>query len=74
MDFAWLAECAPADLREEVLQANTAQHVLELCGDGIAQFVAAAALGQVQTRLQGSGVVADVIVVDRAGRIIAHAG
>jgi len=74
VDFAWLAEFAPARLREAVLQANTAQHVLELCGDGIAQFVAAAALGQVQTRLQGSGVVADVIVVDRAGRIIAHAG
>lgn len=74
VDFAWLAELAPKHLREAVLSANTAQHVLEICGEGLAQIVAAAALGQVQMRLQGSGVVADVIVVDRAGRIIAHAG
>lgn len=74
VDFAWLADLVPAHLLEAVRQANTAQHVLEMCGEGLAQIVAAAALGQVQMRLQGSGVVADVIVVDRAGRIIAHAG
>jgi cobalt-precorrin-5B (C1)-methyltransferase len=74
VDFAWLAELAPARLRDEVLSANTAQHVLEMCGDELARKVATAALGQVQMRLQGSGVVADVIVVDRAGKIIAHAG
>ncbi len=73
VDFAWLAERLPTKLRTDVLAANTAQHVLEMAGPAIAQDVATAALAQVRRTLKNSGVVADVFVVDRTGKIIAHA-
>lgn len=72
VDFAWLADHVDAPLREQVLAANTAQHVLEIAGAGLAEQVAREALGHVRRVLDGSSV-ADVIVIDRAGKIIAHA-
>ncbi len=72
VDFAWLADRVDASLREQVLAANTAQHVLEMAGAGLAEKVANEALVHVNRVLDGSSV-ADVIVIDRAGKIIAHA-
>jgi len=72
VDFAWLSERVPHPLRKDVLTANTAQHVLELAGPGVAQTVADAALSHVRAVLGDAPVVADVIVVDRSGKIIAH--
>jgi hypothetical protein len=58
-------------LRERVHVANTALEVLEFAGDGLAQRVAEEALVQVRGVLQRASV-ADVMVVDRGGRVIGH--
>jgi cobalt-precorrin-5B (C1)-methyltransferase len=72
VDFMWLAERVVPDLRERVLVANTALEVLELAGIGLAQRVAEEALVQVKSVLRQASI-ADVMVVDRAGKIIGHA-
>jgi cobalt-precorrin-5B (C1)-methyltransferase len=72
VDFAWLAERVDVSLREKVLIANTAMEVLELAGEGLAQIVAAKALTHIQRVLDGSSG-ADVIIINRGGKIIAHA-
>ena len=72
VDFAWLAERAPEAMRADVLAANTAQHVLEMVGPSLAEKIAQEALQHVKRVLESSSV-ADVIIVDRAGKIIAHA-
>jgi cobalt-precorrin-5B (C1)-methyltransferase len=73
IDFEWLAKFAPEKLSEEVKAANTAQQVLEIQGPALAQQVAKEAKEQVVRVLRGSPVVADVMIVDRGGKIIAHA-
>jgi hypothetical protein len=47
--------------------------VLERAGDGLAGKVADLALAQVRKVLGDASIVADVIVVSRDGRVIAHA-
>ena len=73
VDFEWLAKFAPENLRGEVSTANTAQQVLELLGPDLAQHVAMEAKEQVVKVLRGSLAAADVMIIDRGGRIIAHA-
>ncbi len=72
VDFQWLAQRVCPSLKEQVLAANTAQHVLEIVGLGLAEIIAAEALFHVRKMLAGSSV-ADIVVIDRAGKIIAHA-
>ena len=72
VDFTWLAERVDVSLQAQVLAANTAMQVLELGGEGLAQIVAHEALLHVQRLLAGSSV-ADIIIIDRFGKIIAHA-
>ncbi len=73
VDFAWLASRAELDLQKQIEQANSAQHVLEIVGNEIAEVVAHEALQQVHRTLSGSGIKSDVIIVSRDGKIIAHA-
>lgn len=73
VDFEWLAAFAPEEMRDTVRAANTAQQVLEMLGPALARQVAAAAREQVMKVLRGSPVAGDVMIVDRGGRIIAHA-
>ncbi len=73
VDFVFLSQLVSDHLREAVLGANTAHHVLELVGTSIAQKVAEMALVHVQNVLNGSGTKADVMIVGRQGGIIAHA-
>jgi cobalt-precorrin-5B (C1)-methyltransferase len=72
VDFAWLATRAPEAMRAAVLAANTAQQVLEMVGSPLAEKIAQEALHHVSRVLESSSV-ADVIVIDRQGKIIAHA-
>jgi cobalt-precorrin-5B (C1)-methyltransferase len=72
VDFVWLAERAPEVMRADVLAANTAQQVLEIVGSSLAEKIAHEALHHVSRVLESSSV-ADVIVIDRQGNIIAHA-
>ena len=73
VDFEWLAKFAPENLRDDVKGANTAQQVLEMLGGGLASQVAREAQLQVGKILRGAPVAANVMIIDRAGKIIAHA-
>jgi cobalt-precorrin-5B (C1)-methyltransferase len=73
VDFQWLSRFAPEELRANILSANTAQQVLEIVGEGLASRVAHEAKQHVVEILRGAPVVADVMIVDRLGKIIAHA-
>ena len=76
VDFAWLAERLPADLAEAVRSANTAQQVLDICrvrGIDIAALVAKSARETAREALRGAKVHVDIVIVDRAGLVIAHA-
>jgi cobalt-precorrin-5B (C1)-methyltransferase len=72
VDFEWLAARVPDELKARVATANTAMEVLEIAGGGLAQRVAEEALIQVCEVLKGASR-ADVMIVDRAGKVIAHA-
>ena len=72
VDFRWLAERSPEAMHVDVLAANTAQQVLEIVGSTLATRIADEALQHVKRVLESSSV-ADVIIVDRQGKIIAHA-
>jgi cobalt-precorrin-5B (C1)-methyltransferase len=73
VDFSWLAERVEPALRNRVLAANTAMEVLEFAGAGLAVRVATEALVQVEKVLLGASV-ADVMIVSRDGKVVAHAG
>lgn len=74
VDLDWLSQICPELPRERVLAANTAQEVLDMAGGiDLARRVATAALATVRGVLKEAPVTADVIVVSRAGDIIAHA-
>ena len=73
VDFEWLAKFAPENLHEDVKSANTAQQVLEMLGENLADQVAGEAKLQVERILRGAPIAADVMIADRAGKIIAHA-
>lgn len=73
VDFEWLAKRVAPQHLESVLKANTALEVLELAGPELAQKVAVEALSSVQDLLRSPAIVADVMVIDRAGKIIGHA-
>lgn len=74
VDFAWLADLAPELPREKVLSANTAQEVLDMAsGSDLPRRAAEAALTTVRDTLRDAPITADVMVVSRAGEIIAHA-
>ena len=73
VDFDWLADLSGL---EEVAQANTAMQALDMaCSAGVdlAGVVARQALERVKEVLDGASVRADVLVVDREGRVIADA-
>ncbi|MEF2550778.1 cobalt-precorrin-5B (C(1))-methyltransferase [Aurantimonas sp. A2-1-M11] len=82
VDFAFLAglaeELAPdrgAPLRPAILAANTAKAVLDLCADrniDLAAAVAMRARDSAAAILRGAPVTAQIIVVDRAGGVIAR--
>ncbi len=73
VDFDWLAELAGL---EEVARANTAMQALDMArraGFDLAGPVARRALRQVRKVLDGAPVQANVLIVDREGRVIADA-
>ena len=72
VDFEWLALRVPEDLRAAVSKANTAQHVLEIAGNALAHDIAKAALVHVNGVLKGASQ-ADVMIIGRDGKVLAHA-
>ena len=57
----------------DVSNANTALEALEICGPKLAEIVAAKALNCIKEQLGQSKITCDVIVVDRAGKIMGQA-
>ncbi|MEO6607800.1 MAG: cobalt-precorrin-5B (C(1))-methyltransferase [Aestuariivirga sp.] len=73
VDFEWLATRVDEKHRAATLKANSALEVLELAGPTLAQKIAEQALASVRDILGGSDISSDVMVIDRAGKIIGHA-
>ena len=73
VDFAWLADRVSSNMRADVLAANTAQQVLEMAGTELAQRVAQEALVHMNLILENPKIKSSLMIVDRAGKIIAHA-
>ncbi|MEM8957067.1 MAG: cobalt-precorrin-5B (C(1))-methyltransferase [Pseudomonadota bacterium] len=74
VDFAGLGALARANGLANVSDARTALEALERAGPGLAQAVAEGALGTVRTILGKAPVLADTMVVNRAGEILGRAG
>ncbi|WP_018639918.1 cobalt-precorrin-5B (C(1))-methyltransferase [Parafrankia elaeagni] len=82
VDLAGLAALArgggaDADLQDRVLRANTALGALRIClDDGVAlgDIIAAGALRTAREVLREAPVDVDVLVIDRAGRLVGRAG
>ncbi len=71
VDFAALADMAGVP---EVADANTALDAYRIAGPDLAQRVAETALAEVSGRFGTDGMTFDIVVIDRAGTIIARAG
>ncbi len=71
VDFAALAKLAGV---LEVADANTALEAYEMAGAPLAEAVSKQALKVVEDRFGGGGMRFDIVVIDRAGGIIARAG
>ncbi|MEI2385338.1 cobalt-precorrin-5B (C(1))-methyltransferase [Breoghania sp. JC706] len=82
VDFGWLSGVleeadAPAGLVASARGANTAKQVFDeaaTAGFPLARLIAERALSSVRETLAGAPVLADVVVVDRDGAVIAQAG
>lgn len=70
VDFARLAQWVD---RPEVAQANTALQAYDIAGKPLAEAIANKALAVVQDGF-GNGMTFDIVVIDRAGAILARAG
>lgn len=71
VDFAALADLAGLP---QIAQANTALEAYQIGGQALAQAVADAALAQINTRFGVAGMDFDIVIIDRAGTMIARAG
>ncbi len=77
VDFVWLADLmdrvgAPSDVREQVLNANTAQLVLQEAvsrGLPLGDLVAKAAWAVAANSLGGADIILDVVIFDRQGKL-----
>ncbi len=82
VDFNWLAKAAARlggdnHLAGSIKSANTAQQVLELtqaAGLDLPALIAAEACSTGQRMIADSSAALDVLVVDRKGKVLAHAG
>ncbi|WP_391481887.1 cobalt-precorrin-5B (C(1))-methyltransferase [Nereida sp. NH-UV-3] len=59
---------------ESIKGANTALEAYEIAGPAVAEWAAETAQVQIQKQLRGSGITSDVVLIDRAGKILARAG
>ena len=74
VDFTALAETAQAAGAEPHPDANTALEAFSTGGERLAKAIAADAVAAAKSVLRDAAVKLDVMIVDRQGQIIAHAG
>jgi cobalt-precorrin-5B (C1)-methyltransferase len=72
VDFAALGASARAAGLPDVTQANSALEAVGIAGPGLAEIVARQARGTAQAILHGAPVTVDVVVIDRAGTVLAR--
>ncbi len=70
-DFAALARLME---RPDLVGATSVLHCLELVGPDLARTVARMAKTVVEQELEGTGTLVDIVVIDRAGTILAREG
>ena len=73
VDFKILNDWARELGLPDVSSANTALEAVEIAGEALAQCVAERAKEQVEQQLAESGIQVDIVVIDRAGRILGRA-
>lgn len=74
VDFDALGRMAVAAGLPDVSCANTALEAIEIAGKQLAELIAEQALFAVRTLLRDAPVAADIVIIDRAGGILARAG
>jgi cobalt-precorrin-5B (C1)-methyltransferase len=70
VNFAALAEIVGIP---EIAEANSALEAYQIAGASLADLIAKAALAQLNARFGDAGISYDVVIIDRAGKIIAQA-
>ena len=63
---------ATGELADQVTNANTASHALQIAGNGLAREVARIAAWRAEELLDSSDIDVEVIIVDRSGNLIAR--
>ena len=74
VNFDQLGDWAVAAGLPDVRGANTALEAFERGGFELADLIARAALAQVDQMLDGTDIKTNVVLIDRAGKVIAHEG
>ncbi|WP_298291195.1 cobalt-precorrin-5B (C(1))-methyltransferase [uncultured Litoreibacter sp.] len=72
VDFAVLGDWAIGAGLPDVRDANTALEAFERAGSQLAGIIARNALSEVNNMLEGTDIKADIVVIDRAGKVIAQ--
>ena len=57
----------------KIKNVNTALEALEICGPKLAEIVAKKALARINEQLLNSNIICDVVIIDRAGKIVGRA-
>ena len=57
----------------KIENVNTALEALEICGPKLAEIVAKKALERINEQLLNSNIICDVVIIDRAGKIVGRA-
>jgi cobalt-precorrin-5B (C1)-methyltransferase len=73
VDNQFLAARVPEPQRDLILKVNTAAEAYDIIGKPLAERIAEDALVTVRNLLADAPIVADVVIVDRKGQMIAHA-
>jgi cobalt-precorrin-5B (C1)-methyltransferase len=74
VDFGLLGDWAVGAGLPDVRHANTALQAAEIAGPKLCAIVAAKAQAHARAMLEGSAIAVDVVVIDRAGKILGRAG
>lgn len=74
VDFVALNGVAHRLGLSDVSGANTALEAIEIAGVGLAQEIAVMAKDAVLAQLRGAEVAVDIVVIDRAGKVLGQAG
>ena len=73
VDFGVVNDWARERGLPDISKANTALEAIAIAGEELARIVAERAKVQVEDQWSGAGIRVDIVVIDRAGRILGRA-